>query len=411
MNLARVLLGGPFARAMVMSFLFFGSLNGFVLLPLYVMRLGGTEAEIGLVQGMYSAAGILCQPIVGLWVDRLGRRTFMLAGAMLLTVTSAAFVVSASIPLLAVLRMLHGVAFSLFFVANYIHVVELVPLERRGWALGIYGLSGLSSTALAPLLGEFVIRHFGFAPVFAVWTLLAGGALAIVARSRDARPAMPGAGPGWEALRAGLQELLRLHMALGFFFGLGTGTVFTFLPTFAEQLGVRGLGLFYTAYAAAAMLVRLFGGTLIDSRGRRAVIVPSMFVQGAGACILTLVATLVEPHTAVPVLPFLFLAGLMAGAAHGFLYPAMSALLMDVTPEARRGSAVGIFSSVVLTGNAVGAIAFGYVAHGLGYAIMWGTLTALLGFGFAWSARLAPPAPRLRALPAHQAPAGGLRPS
>ena len=58
-----------------------------------------------------------------------------------------------------------------------------------------------------------------------------------------------------------LRELRRRHNALGFFFGLGTGTVFTFLPTFAEQLGVRGLGLFYTAYAGAAMLVRLFGGS------------------------------------------------------------------------------------------------------------------------------------------------------
>ena len=66
----------------------------------------------------------------------------------------------------------------------------------------------------------------------------------------------------------------------------------------------------------------------------------------------------------MPVLPFLFLAGLLAGAAHGFLYPALSALLVDVTAEARRASAVGIFSAVCLVGNAVGAVAFGYVAHG-----------------------------------------------
>ena len=66
----------------------------------------------------------------------------------------------------------------------------------------------------------------------------------------------------------------------------------------------------------------------------------------------------------MPVLPFLFLAGFLRGRRHGFLYPALSALLVDVTPERRRGSAVGIFSSVFLLGNAVGAMAFGYVAHG-----------------------------------------------
>jgi MFS family permease len=88
------------------------------------------------------------------------------------------------------------------------------------------------------------------------------------------------------------------------------------------------------------------------------------------------------------VAPFLFLAGFLAGGAHGWLYPAMSALLMDVTAERRRGSAVGIFSSVILLGNTTGAVVFGYVAHGLGYAVMWSALTVLLAVGSFLSTRL-----------------------
>jgi MFS family permease len=61
---------------------------------------------------------------------------------------------------------------------------------------------------------------------------------------------------------------------------------------------------------------------------------------------------------------------------------------MDVTPEARRGGVVGIFSAVFLVGNALGSIVFGYVAHGLGYFVMWATLTALLASGFGVSLRL-----------------------
>jgi predicted MFS family arabinose efflux permease len=59
-----------------------------------------------------------------------------------------------------------------------------------------------------------------------------------------------------------------------------------------------------------------------------------------------------------------------------------------VTPERRRGSAVGIFSSVILVGNTTGAVAFGYVAHGLGYAVMWSALTVLLTLGSLLSVRL-----------------------
>ncbi|MGH7350348.1 MAG: MFS transporter, partial [Candidatus Rokuibacteriota bacterium] len=189
-------------------------------------------------------------------------------------------------------------------------------------------------------------------------------------------------------IREGLLELRHMHMLLGLFFGLGTGTIFTFLPTFGEELGITSVGLFYTAYAVAAMLVRVVGGNLIDVRGRRAVIIPCLFVQAAATGVLALVALLFWPPLRLPVLPFIFLAGFLAGAAHGFLYPAMSALLMDVTPERRRGSAVGIFSSVILVGNTIGAIAFGYVAHGLGYAVMWSALTALLALGSFLSVRL-----------------------
>jgi MFS family permease len=261
-------------------------------------------------------------------------------------------------------------------------------VERRGWALGIFGLSGLVSTSLAPLFGEFMIRRFGFGWFFASTVVIAGAAAATLWRVQDVRPAALGARPGLQVIREGLLELRHMHMLLAFFFGLGTGTVFTFLPTFGEVLGVASVGLFYTAYAGSAMLVRVAGGTLIDVRGRRAVIIPSLFVQTAATAILGVIAWLFAPALGLPVLPFLFLAGFLAGGAHGFLYPAMSALLMDVTPERRRGSAVGIFSSVFLVGNTIGAVIFGYVAHGLGYPVMWSALTALLTVGFAASFRL-----------------------
>jgi MFS family permease len=380
--------GGPFARATLTNFFFSSSLSCFILLPLYVHQLGGTEAEIGLVQGVYSAAGILCQPVIGLWLDRVGRRFFMTLGVSLIIASSAAFVVSHSLALLAALRVVQGLGFSAFFVANYMHVVDLVPADRRGWALGIYGVSGFLGTALAPVAGEIMVRRLGFPWLFALSVLLGGVAAWLLATTRGFRPPSGGEGPGIGSLSAGLAEVLRLHMALTFFFGLGTGAMFTFLPTFGEGLGVHSVSLFYTAYAIAAVGVRVGGGNLIDTRGRRATIIPSMFVQAASVGLLTAMALLVRPHMTVPVVPFLFLAGLLAGGAHGFLYPALAALLMDVTPEARRGSVVGIFSAVFLVGNALGSMVFGYVAHGLGYGVMWSTLTLLLLAGFVLSFRL-----------------------
>jgi len=379
---------GAFAQATFTNFVFMSSLSCFILLPLYIQRLGGTEAEIGLVQGMYSAAGILCQPLIGLWLDRVGRRVFMSLGVTLLTAASAGFLLSHSIPVLGMLRVVQGFGFSAFFVANYMHVVELVPVDRRGWALGIYGVSGFLGTALAPLAGEFIVRRVGFIWLFLLAMLLASAAALLVWRTSGIRAPHMGPGPGLSSLREGLADIMHLHMALAFFFGLGTGVMFTFLPTYGDWLGVHSISLFYTAYAIAAVGVRVVGGNLIDTRGRRSVIIPSTFVMAASAGLLLALAFFVSPQVTFPVVPFLFLTGLLAGGAHGFLYPALAALLMDVTPEARRGGAVGIFSAVFLVGNAVGSIVFGHVAHRFGYRVMWSVLTLLLTAGFALSFRL-----------------------
>jgi MFS family permease len=378
----------------VTNFFFFASLNGFVLLPLHIENLGGTEVEIGLVMGLYSAVGIVAQPVLGPWSDALGRRPFMLLGVGLVLLTALMALVAGGIGWLALVRALQGLGFSAFFVANFSYVIDLVPPAERGWALGIYGVSGLLSTALAPLLGEWIVRRLGFQALFVVCAFLAALAAVFVLQLQEHRRDLPQPVRSGEWARTGLNELARRHMAVTLFFGLGTGTVFAFLPTFAEHMGVTTLALFYTAYAGAAMTVRIVGGRLIDTRGRRAVIVPSMFFQALATALLAGLELIAARTRVLPVLPGLVLAGLMAGGAHGFLYPGLAALVADQAAAARRGAVVGVFSAVFLVGNASGAFLFGYVAHALGYGYMWALLTAILLAGAGLSLGLNADGPR-----------------
>jgi len=379
-------------RATLINFAFFLSLNGFVLLPLHIQDLGGTEIEIGIIMGVYSGVGIFCQPLIGPWVDAIGRRLFMIVGTALVVLAAVLPAAIDSIAVLFVARVLQGLGFSAYFVAMFSYVVDLVPPSQRGWALGIYGVSGFVATAFAPLVGELLVRRAGFRALFVVSAALALVPLALILRLRDTRS--PGAAalpaPGW--LRAGLEDVAQRHMVVTLFFGLGSGTIFAFLPTFAQSLAVSGLSLFYTAYAAAAIAVRIFGGRLIDTRGRRAVIVPSMFLQMVAPALLAAVGFAVTRTSTTPVVPVLFVAGLVSGAAHGFLYPGLAALVTDVAPAARRATAVGVFSAMFLLGQTSGAFVFGAVAHALGYAFLWTILALLLLIGAALAVGLARPA-------------------
>jgi MFS family permease len=381
----------PFVRATVTNFFFFLGLNGFVLLPLYIQLLGGNEIQIGLVMGLHSAVGIVCQPLIGPWVDVIGRRPFMLTGIGLTVAASLLAAGPGGVPLLAGVRALQGIGMSMFFVASFSYVVDIVPPAERGWALGIYGVSGFVSTAIAPLIGEWIIRTVGFRALFVGSALLGLVTFALVWPVREAPRGAGGPlrlAPG--AVRAALEDVLHRHMFVTLFFGLGSGTIFAFLPTFAEDLGVTTLSLFYTAYSLSAIAVRVVGGRLIDTHGRRAVIVPSMFVQATATGVLALLGALVSRTSATPVLPALFLAGLLSGGAHGFLYPGLAALVTDTTPDERRAAVVGIFSAMFLAGSTLGAFTFGWVANALGYGSMWAALTALLLVGCLVSLRLAP---------------------
>jgi MFS family permease len=366
---------------MLTSFFFFSSQNGFVLLPLYVKQLGGNEVEIGLVMGIYSVVGIACQPLLGPWVDALGRRPFMLAGIACVLASTLLAAVAHSVPLLVAVRVLQGLGFSAFFVANFSYVLDLIEPARRGMALGVYGVSGFASTAFAPLVAEGLVRRWGFNALFTVSGLLVLVAAWFVWQVREAGRTDVRYVRGLQWARDVYADVFRRHMAVSFFFGLGTGTLSTFMPTFADDLGVRTVALFYTGYAASAIAVRVVGGRLIDTAGRRAVIVPSMFVLAAASALLAGTGYAAEHRVSVPGLTVVVVTGLLCGAAHGFLYPALAALVADDAPVARRGAVIGVFSAIFLCGQAGGAFVFGGLAEALGYAVAWTALTGLVVIG------------------------------
>src|SRR2546426_4213727 len=212
-------------------------------------------------------------------------------------------------------------------------------------------------TAIAPLIGEGVIRRFGFRPLFFTSAVVAAVAAALAWGTRELRrePGQPVRGAEW--VRASLDEVMHRHMAVTIFFGLGTGVIFAFLPTFAESLGVHTLALFYTGYAGAAMAVRVFGGRLIDTQGRHAVIVPSMFVQATASALLASVGlhALGLGTGPLPPLPLLVVAGVMAGGSDGFLYPGRAGRGTDRAPASRRGPVLRPFHPVVPSGTPAGA--------------------------------------------------------
>jgi MFS family permease len=359
----------PFLLAAGANFLFFSNLNVFTLLPLYIQQLGGREGQIGSIMAMYSVAALGCQPAAGPLVDRFGRSIFLLLGASLVTGVSVTFLFTGALGWhFYLLRFLQGVAFAAFMTSNLTLLADLAPASRRAEALGIFGVSGLVTIALSPAIGEAVQRAFGFPALFGGTVVLGLGALAMSVAAKVPRPATLEAparlGPGfWGAF---LPVILS-----SFQFGLANSIVFVFLPPFAHSVGLPRVGPFYIVYAVMAVAVRFFGGRLADRLERRQVILPSLAGLSAGVLLFS----------ALQSTWMLILIAFINGTAHGFVYPATSAMAFDRAPQGARGRALAVFNMAVLSGVTVGSVGFGWLAERIGYRPGFLLLGLLLSAG------------------------------
>lgn len=362
-------------RVTTANFAFFLCFASFFLLPQYLRELGATKDEIGDIFAVFGLTGIPLTPLVGMVLDRYRRRPVFLFGALLMFAASSAFAfVDHLSPILYLLRALQGAAFACCFTSATTLAVDLAAPDRRAQALGIFGVFTLITHGLAVTMAEFIVARIGFAGLFhlvPVWCLLA--ALLFIGVPETLH------GHGTEA-RSPLYGLLLNRaispaLGVGALSGAGFGVALTFVPVLGEVIHVEHVSIFFLAYTGAAIAVRVLGGRLADVHGRRAVAVPSLVVLGAAIVALGMI----EGARG------LGLAGILFGAGHGLLYPALNALVVDGCRLADRGKAMALYNASFNLGVTSGAMLFGRIAEAAGYATMFVTagmavLTGLLLF-------------------------------
>ena len=347
----------PFVLAALASFLFYSNTNAYTLLPLYIQALGGREGEIGSIMAMYSVAAVLCQAGVGPFLDRWRRKPVILLGAGILAVVSTAFTLTTHLGWhFYLLRFLQGVAISLFLTSNLTLIADLAPPSRRAEAVGIFGVSGLVSIALAPAIGEMVLHGWGFRWFFFTTMLVAVGALIVCLATTMPRVVSADNSGG---LGLNFWRTFFPILTAALLFGLASSIVFVFLPPFASYAGLPRIGPFYLLYTSAAIAVRLLGGRVADRLGRPQVILPSLVGLATGVLLFSILRSTW----------LLLIIAVINGASHGFLYPAASALAFDRAPRGGRGRALAAYNMASVSGGALGALGFGWMAQFVGYRV------------------------------------------
>ena len=369
----RPLLNGDFILITLTSFIFFFNYHSFILLPLRIEALGGSESAIGFIMGSASMATILTTPSVGILIDKWGKKWFLLAGGLLMSVTSLPFAylhtLSLAFPLL---RVLHGAALSLCFVSAGTLIADVSSPGKRSQAIGVFGMFSVINFALAPFVGKKIVEAYGFGDLF-IFDFIFGSSAFIAALFIKEPKLLLSDGLKGSSYKAALLRKGVFSAAFALLVaGTGFVTVITFVPVFAGRIGVRSFELFFITYTAAILAVRIFGGWIPDKFGKKRSSIPALFLFSFSIIALSFASGSEG----------LVLAGVFFGLGHGLFYPAIYALVIDLSPEADRGKAVSICSVAFTFGGMLGVFIYGVVAEVWGFSLMFEIAGAVCVIGF-----------------------------
>ena len=146
-------------------------------LPLLREQMGMSLLQAGFLLSMVQTAGMLMGVLVGLGADRLGLRRCMLLGVGLLGVSSLVGGAVTEVVAMLVLRALEGVGFLMVSMPAPALIRRLVTTSQLPRMMGYWGAYMPLGTALALLLGPWVIGISGWPMLWwglGLWLMLSG---------------------------------------------------------------------------------------------------------------------------------------------------------------------------------------------------------------------------------------------
>lgn len=329
-------------------------------IPIYLLRLGTKEAQIGVLVGVLTASSLIIRPFVGRALVRIPEKSFLIAGNLITAICCITYIFAKPFLPLFVLRALHGIGFAFFLTASFTLVINVTPKAHHVQSVSYFYMANNVATAIAPAFGILLINEFNFTVLFLACAGLSlfslfltlklgtvkGVPLETGTKSEEHQPILSRA-----ALPPSIMALISNNI---------WGALSTFFPLFALSHGVPNPGVFFTVFAVVLMLGRGFGGKMLENRSKETFI--AIFI---GIQILAMI-TLAFSTT----LPMFIIVAILWGMANALLFPLLmvSAIERGGTSS---GAAIGTFTALADLGTGMGAVIMGIIVQWTSYRTMF----------------------------------------
>ncbi|HVA58790.1 MAG: MFS transporter [Gemmatimonadaceae bacterium] len=328
------------------------------LLPVFLtVTLGASAAFVGAIEGTAESVSALLKLASGWWSDRARqRKPLVLAGYLLASMTRPLVAVAQTAGQVLAIRVTDRVGKGLRTSPRDALIADSVDVSIRGRAFGFQRAWDNAGAVAGPVIAFLLLQWEGLTLRHVFWLALVPGVFAIATlmwgvREVPRNPTRSGTGAPLD-LSQRMGGRFWAFMAVIFVFTLGNSTD-AFLLLRAKQLGVP-LALTPIIWAllnAVKSLTNTPGGALSDRMGRRPTLVIGWLFYAA--------VYLAFAHASRQWHAWVLFA--VYGIYFGFTEGAERALVSDLVPAARRGTAFGWFNLAVGIGALPASLIFGVI--------------------------------------------------
>ncbi len=342
-------------------------------LPLFAHALGASPAEIGWIVMASTVPGILISFPAGALSDYLGKRSVIRVALVIFATAPFLYLLVTDVTQLIVVRFYHGFATAIFGTVATAAIAQRYVADRAA-RLSTFSSATIIGRSVAPFLGGALISLASFHMVYVACAVSGVLALALslwlpretgTATANIQRPAF------FASLRAVVSNRYILatsgvEAALYLVFG----AVEAFLALYAARLGIPAwqIGIILGAQLLSIVLLKPIMGMVSDKAGRERVIIPGLVVAGLSVLLLPVWSSLIG----LIVLMSVFGIGFAAVSS------STSALVADLTKNGAFGASMGVLSTIMDVGQAIGPVLTGWMVGRYGYTSAFVLLAVIL---------------------------------
>jgi MFS family permease len=363
------------------------------LLPVFLASVLGANASfIGAIEGVAETTASLLKLVSGWWSDKVGsRKILVVIGYGIATVVRPFTAMAHTATQVLAIRLTDRIGKGIRTSPRDALLADSAPVQARGRAFGFHAAADNAGAVLGPLLAFLILKLEGVGAldgtkrllphdeqalrnVFwlaAVPGIIAMVVLIVVVRDVPRREAGDKAGEGSvSAMGGGLTKRFWAYLVVVLLFTLGNSTD-AFLLLRANQLGVpiAMAPILWALLNFVKSATGTYGGHLSDTLGRKPLIVGGWLLYAAVYFAFGWAAAAWQAWVLFAVY----------GVFYGMTEGTEKALVADIVPRTRRGSAFGWYNLAIGLGALPASLIFGAIwdRAGAPTAFVFGATLAL----------------------------------